>query len=81
MTEVRYKPHHSGDTPEQRIASRLKNSGDTAHADHVVQTGHSPNRVFHNIHNSRAQQYGGPNKGEPGIDGKMRGVNNSKGQI
>ena len=31
MTEVRYdKSHHAGGTPEARIASRLRNSGDTS---------------------------------------------------
>jgi hypothetical protein len=49
MTEVKYRPHHSGNTPEQRIAARYRNSGcDTA--DHVIQTGNSPNRLFTNIH-------------------------------
>ena len=87
MAEERYKPHHSGNTPEARIAARYRNSGDTKNADHVVQTGNSPNRLFTNIH-SHGQ--GGParrvdlEKGgikgglgapeEPGIDGRRRGT-------
>jgi hypothetical protein len=34
MAEERYKPHHAGNTPEERIASRLRNSGDEKNADH-----------------------------------------------
>ena len=48
MTEVKYKPHHAGNTPEQRIASRLRNSGGDG-ADHVVQKGEGPTRAFHNL--------------------------------
>jgi len=73
MVEVKTHRDHPA-SMEERVRRRLDNSGDTKHADHVVQTGHSPNRVFTNIHNSRAQQYGGPNKGEPGIDGRPRTV-------
>jgi hypothetical protein len=49
--EVKYKPHHSGNTPEQRIASRLRNSGGDG-ADHVVQKGDGPNRTFSNLWHS-----------------------------
>jgi hypothetical protein len=49
--EVKYNPGKGG--PEQRIANRLKNSGDTQDADHVVQKGSSPNRTFTNVHHTR----------------------------
>jgi hypothetical protein len=48
--EVKYDTsHHAGGTPEARIASRLRNSGDAENADHVVQKGEGPTRAFHNI--------------------------------
>jgi hypothetical protein len=73
--EVKYNTsHHAGATPEARVASRLRNSGDTAHADHVVQKGSSPNRTFTNIHHSRQQQYGDGNPGEGDVNGNKRGV-------
>jgi hypothetical protein len=50
--EVRYKSHPSGNGPEQRIASRLKNSGAGAKPDTTVKTGNSARRTFHNIHNA-----------------------------
>jgi hypothetical protein len=60
MAEVRYQPHHAGNTPEARIQNRLRNSGcDTA--DHVVQKGDGPTRTFTNIH-------------EKGQGGSPRGV-------
>jgi hypothetical protein len=34
-----------------------------------------------NIHKTRNTSYGEDNRGEPGIDGKMRTVANPKGQI
>jgi hypothetical protein len=38
--EVKYNTsHHAGATPEARIASRLRNSGDAAHADHQQSMG------------------------------------------
>jgi hypothetical protein len=54
MVEVRYKPHHSGNTPEARVASRLRNSGvgPDHQPDHVVQKGDSPLRTFTNIHSA-----------------------------
>jgi hypothetical protein len=87
MSEDRYdKSHHSGATPEARIAARYRNSGSPT-ADHVVQTGNSPNRLFTNIH-SHGQggasrridlEKGGIKSGlgapeEPGIDGRKRDV-------
>jgi len=74
MTEVKYdRNHHAGATPEARIANRLRNSGDTANADHVVQNGEGPTRTFTNIDNSRQHRYG---EGVHGVDihGNKRGV-------
>ena len=53
MAHVRYNQSHpAGAGPEQRIASRLKNSGDAKHADTVVKTGDSARRTFTNIHHA-----------------------------
>ena len=49
MTEVKYRPHHSGNSPEERINSRLNNSGDAKNADVVVKRGDGPTRTFHNV--------------------------------
>jgi hypothetical protein len=48
--EVRYNKHHAGNTPEQRITSRLRNSGGEE-ANHSVQKGDGPTRTITNIHN------------------------------
>jgi hypothetical protein len=62
--EIKYDRNHpAGGTPEARIASRLKNSGEGAKPNTTVQTGNSPNRVFHNIH-IPGQTVGGTNKAE-----------------
>jgi hypothetical protein len=76
MVEVR----HSGKSMEQRIADRLKPSGDAAHADHhaVHGTGHTRAHTF--IHHSRNQQEGPDAKGT-GIFGENRGPANRKGEI
>ena len=79
MTEIKTHRDHPA-SMEARITNRLRNSGDTAHADVVVQKGSSPNRTFTNIHHSRVHTQGGPNKGEPGIDGRMRGPANRSGE-
>jgi hypothetical protein len=56
MGEVKYNPsHHSGATPEARIAARLRNSGAGANPDHTVQQGNSPTRAYVNIHHSGHQ--------------------------
>ena len=47
MAEVKYTNRY---TPEQRIARRLRNSGEGAEPDHVVQNGEGPTRAFTNIH-------------------------------
>jgi len=71
-SHVKYDPRKG--TPAERIADRLKNSGDAAHADHVGQKGNSPERAFTNIHHSRNQQYGEGHSGEGDIRGNKRGV-------
>jgi hypothetical protein len=43
MVELRLK----GKSMDQRVADRLKNSGDTAHADHHVVHGTGPNSHPH----------------------------------
>jgi hypothetical protein len=48
--EIKYdRRHPAGATPEARIASRLKNSGDPS-ASTVVQKGSGPQRTITNIH-------------------------------
>jgi hypothetical protein len=62
--EVKYNTsHHAGATPEQRIASRLRNSGSPG-ADTVVQKGSGPGRTITNIHNAgTAKQHSNPAAG------------------
>ena len=72
MVEVKYRTDKG--TAEQRVADRLKNSGDAKHADYVVQKGNSPERAFTNIHHSRNQQYGEGHPGEGSITGRKRDV-------
>jgi hypothetical protein len=50
--EARYNKHHAGNTAEERIASRLRNSGAGAKPETTVQTGNSDRRTFHNIHSA-----------------------------
>jgi hypothetical protein len=70
MVEVK----HSGKSMDQRIADRLKNSGDTVHADHHSVHGTGPTRAHTQIHNSRNQQYGQGHPGEGDVSGNKRGV-------
>ena len=77
MTEVKL----TGPSMEQRIANRLKNSGDTAHADHHAVHGTGPTRTHTQIHNSRNLSYGEDNKGEGSINNRPRGPANPKGEI
>jgi len=70
MVEVK----HSGKSMEQRVADRLKNSGDTAHADVSVVHGAGPTRAHTNIHHSRNLSYGPDNVGEGDIRGNKRDV-------
>jgi hypothetical protein len=71
---------HGGKSMEQRIADRLKNSGDAANADHSVVHGTGPTRTHTNIHFSRVHSYGPDRKGV-GIDGRERGPASTKGEI
>jgi len=65
---------------EETIARRMRNSGGEE-ADKVIKSGEGVRRVYHNIHLSgSAKQHGDDHKGEPGIDGRMRGPANTKGQ-
>jgi hypothetical protein len=54
---------------EERLRDRMKNSGDVAHADHVVTVDKG---IRTNIHRTRNQQYG---EGEQGVSiiGTKRG--------
>jgi hypothetical protein len=70
MVEVK----HSGKSMDQRVADRLKNSGDTDHADHHNVHGTGPTRAHTNIHNTRNQQYGEGHPGEGSITGAKRDV-------
>jgi hypothetical protein len=83
MPHVKYDTtHHAGATPEARIANRLRNSGETKEAHHVVQKGSGPTRAFTNVHETgNVLQRGPDHKGEGNIFGQPRGVANPKGQI
>jgi hypothetical protein len=56
MAEERYKPHHAGNTAEQRIANRLKPSAGSDCGDVQVTKGSGPNRTITTIHHSAGQQ-------------------------
>jgi hypothetical protein len=71
MVEIKTHRDHPASMAE-RIAKRERNSGDTAHAD-VVRKSNAQGSNYHNIHCSRVTDYGETNKGEPGIDNRMRG--------
>jgi hypothetical protein len=70
MVEIK----HSGKSMDRRVADRLKNSGDAAHADHSVVHGTGPTRAHTNIHHSPVQQYGDGHPGEGDINQRKRGV-------
>jgi hypothetical protein len=76
MVEVK----HSGKSMEQRVADRLKSSGDTAHSDHHAVHGTGPTRTHTTIHNSRVHSYGDDAKGQD-IFGQDRGPANRDGEI
>jgi hypothetical protein len=63
MAEIKLSSNKS---MAQRIADRQQNSGAGANPSITTKTGDSPNRVFHNIHNS-------PNLGSPNRDSVGRG--------
>ena len=77
MVEIK----HSGKSMDQRVADRLKNSGDVAHADHHNVHGTGPTRAHTNIHHSRVTSYGEDNPGEGDIFQRPRGPANSSGEI
>jgi hypothetical protein len=84
MAEERYdKSHPAGGTPEARIANRLRNSGgDIDTVNHHAVHGTGPTRTHTNVHGSGSSKSHGPdNKGEPGIDGAMRGPANRDGEV
>lgn len=67
MVDVKYdKSCHAGATPEARITSRQKNSGEGAKPNVTVKTGDSDRRTYHNIHNAGHYIQPGtlPGKGE-----------------
>jgi hypothetical protein len=72
---------HSGKSMEQRIADRLKTSGDSAHSDHHAVHGTGPTRAHTHIHDTRNQQYGPDHPGEGDIFNRPRGPANPKGQV
>jgi hypothetical protein len=75
MVETKYNTsHHAGANADARIKSRLHPSNDTAHADSVTTTGHSPTRAVTSVHHSRNQTYGDGHPGEGSITGQKRGV-------
>jgi hypothetical protein len=65
----------------ETIERRMRNSGGEE-ASQTIKSGDGVRRVFHNIHlHGHQAQHGNDNKGEPGVDGKMRGPANPKGEI
>jgi hypothetical protein len=77
--EIHTHPDHPR-SMDERIRRRERNSGGEE-ADSITKTGDGARRTFHNIHNpGSARQHGADNPGEPGIDGKMRGPANPRGQ-
>jgi hypothetical protein len=53
MADERYNAgHHAGGTPQERIANRLKNSGEGSGASVTVKHGEGPTRTVTNIHHS-----------------------------
>jgi hypothetical protein len=72
--EVKYNTsHHAGATAAERIASRLRNSGER-NADVVVQKGEGPTRTYHNIFHSGSAKRHGEGRGGEDIQGNKRGV-------
>jgi hypothetical protein len=79
--EVKYRrDHHAGADAASRIASRLRNSGDTKNADAVIQKGDSPLRTYTNVHHSRVHSYG-PDATGVDIHGNPRGPANRHGEV
>ena len=63
---------------DERLRRRERNSGDVAHADFARK---GDKDMITNIHKTRNTSYGEDNRGEPGVDGRMRGPANPKGEI
>jgi hypothetical protein len=77
MVEVKTHRDHPS-SMEARIQDRRRNGGDAKHADYVV---HGDKGTITNIHHARNTSYGEDNKGEPGVDGRLRGPANRSGEI
>jgi hypothetical protein len=77
MVEVKTHPDHPH-SMEERVRRRLHPSAEPQRRDGAqVTVGSGPNRTVTTIHHSsNARQHGEVNRGEPGIDGKMRGPAN-----
>jgi hypothetical protein len=60
MTETKL----NGPSMQERIANRLKNSGEGAKPHVTVKQGENPQRTFHNIHYSPNLDRNGGSKGE-----------------
>jgi hypothetical protein len=80
MVEIKTHRDHPS-SMEERVRRRYKNSGGEE-SDSTTKVGEGPNRLFHNQHNKgNVMQRSKDNKGEPGVDGKMRGPANRTGEI
>ena len=65
---------------EETIRRRQQNSGGVE-ADKTIKSGEGARRTYHNVHLSGGQaQHGRDRPGEPGIDGRMRGPANRRGE-
>ena len=67
MSHDHYKPNHNGNTPQERLAARLKNSGEGSCANETVKHGEGAQRTFHNLHRSGQR---GPMSNHGGEGGK-----------
>jgi hypothetical protein len=74
MVETKYNTnHHAGANADARIKHRLQPSNDTANADSVTTTGHSPTRTVTSVHLSgSAKQHGSGHPGEGDVFGRKR---------
>jgi hypothetical protein len=64
----------NGPSMEQRVRNRLKPDCCGERADNYVVTGEGPTRAATEVYNSFNKTWGSGNPGEPGIDGRKRGV-------
>jgi hypothetical protein len=73
MVEIKTHRDHPASMAE-RINNRLKPSAGADAGDVQVTRGSSPNRTITTIHHrASTRQHGEVNRGEPGVDGKLRG--------